>query len=909
MISTMTRLFLSTQQKSLTRFLPFPGLTKPFALVFVLFFAVVSQMYSPVAVQADNMTHTIFIPLKINAEMNKTAIETETDTLLKETVTGQGFSFLSRDIVSSEVDFNGTWPPKFESLQRVVPAATDYTVIGSLTKTGDAVSIDMVVFDMLDASQAQYYFEEGPFADLSNIFTTITSRILTFTNRHTIISSIAITGNKKIDSGAIIQKVGFSSGASYDPAKLRHAVKDIYAMGYFEDITVQVNDTEKGREVIFEVDEKPVIGQILMAGEKEIEADDIRAAIDLVPNNIVSTKDVQSSVESIKQLYKEKGFYNTKVSTTLTDTASGKVNVEFTIQEGIKVFIKDIFITGNHTFEAKVLKKVLQTSERGWLSWFTDSGVLNHDIVEQDSSRLASYYHNNGFVDAKVGNPDIVQDGKWITVTFNVEEGERYRVGTIELRGDLIEEKAELIKRLSLIKEKYFSSKVLRDDVLAITDRYAEKGYAFAEASPSTVKDNDNKRINIVFDITKQELIHINRIIVKGNSRTRDKVIRRQMLVKENGIFNAAALKQSRDRLQRLDYFENIEINPVPTIDESLMDVVVKVEEKATGNFSIGAGYSSVDSFMFMAEVSQNNFLGKGQQMSLQANLSGNSTQYNLRFTEPHLADSKLLFGIDLYNWMREYDDYTKNSQGIGLRFGYPIWKRWSMSAGYSYDHSVLSDVQPTAALVIRESQDINLTSAVTLGLGQDTRNRRTDPSEGHVYGMNIKYAGGFLGGESAFTKFEGNTSWYYPITQDTVLHWKLAAGVAFANSDNKLPVFEKFYLGGINSIRGFKGGSISPRDIVTDEKIGGGKMWYYNIEWIFPLVKDAGLKGLVFFDTGNVYSEHSAWDFGDIKKSVGLGFRWLSPMGPLRLEWGYNLDPTEYEAQSNWDFNIGGGF
>lgn len=881
-----------------------------FRTLLLLFFILPTLLliFPPVTVFAAGKSQTIFIPLKVNSDSDVTTISETADNTLKESVTQNGFTLLSRNIVSQTVDYNGTWPPSLETLKTIIPADTDYSIVGSLTKTGNVISVDMVVLDMLDSSQAKYYFEEGSDTDLSRIFNLITANILSFTNRHSIVSTVTVSGNKKIDTGAIIQKIGVSNGSTYDPIKLRQAIRDIYAMGYFEDISVQVNESENGREIIFEVTEKPVVGQILISGDKELEADDIREVIEIVPNNIISTRDVQDSVESIKALYKENGYYDTKISTVLSNTDSHKVDVEFKIKEGQKVFIKDIFITGNNAFKDKTLKKILQTSERGWLSWITDSGVLNNDIVDQDSSRLGAYYHNNGYIDAKVGSPEIVQDGEWITVTFNVEEGEQYRVGTVDIAGDLIEDKALLLNRLNIIKEKFFSSKILRDDVLALTDRYAEKGYAFAEANPTTVKDLENKRVNIVIDIVKQDLVYINRIIVKGNSRTRDKVIRRQMLIKETGIFNATALKKSHSRLQRLEYFESVEINPVPTVDDTLMDIVVEVEEKATGNFSIGAGYSSIDSFMFMGEISQNNFLGKGQHMALQANISGNSTQYNLKFTEPHLADSKLLFGVDFYDWRRDYDDYTKDSQGFGVRFGYPIWKLWHLSAGYTFDNSVLTDVLPTAPTEILDSQDIKVTSSINFGLGEDTRNRGSDPSEGHTYSLRTKYAGGFLGGDSEFTKLEGTTNWYYPVTKETVVHWKLSAGTVISSGD-KLPVYEKFYLGGINSIRGFKSGSISPRDLVRDVKIGGDKMWYYNLEWIFPLVKDAGLKGLVFFDTGNVYGKDEDWNFSEIKKSIGFGFRWLSPMGPLRLEWGYNLDPKEYEVQDNWDFNIGGAF
>lgn len=859
---------------------------------------------------SSRKSNTLFLPLKILTDSDQQTLTESADQALLSAVELVNLSFVSRQTAQEKFNYQGSWPPPHETISTIATANVDYVVAGSLTRTGNILSVDMVVYDLLDKSQVKYFYDEARSIDeLKNMLARITKTVNSYTNRFSRVAEITVSGNKKIDTGAIIQRIKIAPGDQYDPALLRQAIKDIYQMGYFEDIEIQLAESEQGHKITFAVQEKAIIGQIIISGEKEIAADEIREIIEIVPNNIISTTDVKKSIENIKQLYKDKGYYNTKVATELNTSPAGKVEVKFMIDEGQKVYIKDITITGNKAFKARQLTKILETSERGWLSWITDSGVLNHDIVEQDSARLAAFYHNNGYIDAKVGTPEITQKEGWIYINFNIFEGDRFRVGIVDLAGDLIEDKTSLLALSEVATEEFFSRKTLRDDVLRLTDKYAENGYAFAEVRPITEKDPLNKRVNIKFDIDKKELVYINRIIVKGNTRTRDKVIRRAMTLKETGIFNATAMKNSHKRLQRLDFFESVDITPEPTADESLMDIYVNVKEKATGNFSIGAGYSTYASFMFMAEVSQNNFLGKGQHMALQANISGNSTQYNLKFTEPHLADSKLLFGLDLYDWKREFDDYDKDSQGIGLRFGYPVWEKWSLSGGYSFDDTNLTDVRTTASKIITDSQDIKITSSVRLGISRDSRNRYPDPSAGATHSLSMKYAGGPLGGDSEFTKFEGTSNWYHELPWETTLHNQLSAGVTFANSGNKLPVFEKFYLGGINSIRGFKSSSISPRDPDTNEKIGGGKMWYYNLEWVFPLVKDVGLKGLTFFDAGNVYSEHGDWDFGDIKKSVGFGFRWLSPMGPLRLEWGYNLDPEPYEIQDNWDFTMGGSF
>jgi outer membrane protein insertion porin family len=339
------------------------------------------------------------------------------------------------------------------------------------------------------------------------------------------------------------------------------------------------------------------------------------------------------------------------------------------------------------------------------------------------------------------------------------------------------------------------------------------------------------------------------------------------------------------------------------------MDVVVDVKEKSTGQFSIGAGYSSADQLLFMAEISENNLLGTGNRLSLAADISSVTNRYNLSFTNPRIFDTSVLGGIDLFNWKKEYDDYTKDSTGGGLRFGHKLIEKLRLSYGYSYTDTTLSDVAENASQIIKDSQDINVVSAVHTALSRDTRDHLYNTTKGSVNVVSLEYAGGILGGEAEFTKLEGSTSWFFAMPWKTVFHIKGAAGQIFENEDGKLPVYEHFYLGGLNSIRGFKTAHVSPKDPVTGERIGGDKMWYSNLEVSFPLFEEAGLRGVIFTDFGNVYAVDEDWEFDKIKKSAGLGFRWLSPMGPLRLEWGYNLDPDPDEDSSVWDFSIGGGF
>ncbi|MGV1099280.1 outer membrane protein assembly factor BamA [Thiovibrio sp. JS02] len=879
--------------------------------VLLLVFALLTVFFSPGrALAAGDEPNTIFLPPKINAQTAIDALRATSDQALLDVLTGKGLTMLPREEVAKNVGYE-EWPPRQNSLPPLVTAAAvNYVATGSITRLGEQLSMDFVVYDLFSAAPPKYFYQVSRNeAELAATLKLLVGDILSHTGKYFLIESIQIAGNTRTDAGAIMRQIKSQAGDQYNPANLRADLRNIFQMGYFDDVQILVNDTEKGKQVTFQLTEKAVIGQVLIDGEDELEEDEIKEVISISPNTIINTKEVQNSVENIRKLYKDKGFYRTNVNAKLSYSTADRVNVSFVVEEGVKVFIKDIRFVGNNAFTARELRKEMTTSEKGLFSWFTDSGKLKRDLLEQDRSRIGAHYHNNGYIEAKIGEPVISYEGDALIITFEIAEGDRYRVGTIDIGGDLVGDKNEMFKFIELGKEKFFSRKILRDDVMRLTDYYAEKGFAFAEIEPDLSKNAEDRRMDVNLKVSKGHLVHVNRINIKGNTRTRDKVIRREIQVKEGGILDASAVRKSSERLQRLDFFEEVNVTPEPTVQEDLMDVVVDVKEKATGTFSVGAGYSSVDNLMFMGEVSENNFLGKGQRVSLQANMSSSSNRYNFSFTEPRLNDTKLLFGYDLYNWEREYDDYTKDSTGGALRFAYPVWEKWVLGWGYGYDDTQLYDVSPYASEIIKESQSIETTSFVRVGLTKDTRDRYTDTSKGAITTYSIKHAGMFLGGDSAFTKYEASTSWYFPLKWDTVFHAKGSAGYVAENEDKKLPVYERFYLGGLNTIRGFDNGKVSPLDPTTGERIGGTKMWYGNLEWIFPIVKEAGLKGLVFFDTGNVYDDKETWDFSDLRYSAGLGFRWMSPMGPLRLEWGYNLDPEPGEQSGVWDFSLGGAF
>lgn len=854
-----------------------------------------------------------FLPLNIHSPYDADAIQTKTDGDLRSVLATTNIALIPRDEAEKLVSYKDAWPPSAKALQAIADkTGAENIAAGNLTVFGNKISIDVKLFDLLSPGNPTFYFQTVDSAEgVKDALIKIAGEIRNYLDKDFRVALIAPEGNQRIDSGAILRKIKTKAGDAYDQATLRNDLKEIFKMGYFNDVQIDISDTAAGKKVLFRVVEKPLINTVIFEGIDELKEEDVKAAANIKEQFILNPIKISEAEEAIRQLYKTKGFYNSKVITSITYPDDKGANVLFKIDEGKKIYIKEISVEGNTTFTDSELLGEIETGEKWFMSWLTDTGLLDMNKIQQDSQRIVGYYNNHGFLEAKIGEPQIRQEEEWLYVKFVVEEGQRYRVGTVDFTGDLLGDKEKMASLVAVRNQEYMSRQQIREDILKITDYYAEAGYAFASIRPVTVKTPAGDRMDITFKITKGNLVYIDRITIKGNTRTRDNVIRRELRIAEGGVFDSKALRESTQALQRLMFFEQVNITPEPSLDPDRMHVVVDVKEKSTGTFSVGAGYSSADKLIVMGQIAENNFLGRGDSLSLSGNVSGNSSRYNLGYTNPHLNDSALSWGLDLFNTSREYDDYTKDSTGGGIRLGYPIFEKWQVFGNYSYTDTDLTDVSEDASYIIRNSVDLHVTSAFKVSLVRDTRNKRYGASEGSRNVVSVKYGGGPFGGDAEFTKVEGSSGWYFPMPLRTIFHAALNAGQVFENETDKLPVYERFYLGGLNSIRGFKYAKVSPIDAESGDRIGGDKMWYTNTEVVFPLLETQGLMGVVFLDAGQVLNDDEDWaDASDsLKKATGLEVRWLSPMGPLRLVWGYNLEPTNGEDDSVWDFSVGGVF
>jgi outer membrane protein insertion porin family len=877
-----------------------------------LFFTLLGLMCSGESLAA-NETRLAVLPFVVNAPKPLEHLRMRLQEMLAREMQKKGFSVVDLEAVNRHPQAL-TPPADPQGLTEMALALkADYLAVGSLTQVGETFSLDA---RLIDANARKPPFLAFSVADHSEALSESMGQIASSFENQIIglaqVDSVRVGGNQRIEREAILAVVKTKKGDRLDYGQLDKDLRDIYRMGYFTDVSIETEGGSAGTIVSFNVKEKPSIGKLVFEGNKKIEADDLKNEVGIKLYTILDQNEIKQSINRLKEFYRKKGYYGVEIKERTEPQPNNQVSVVYVIDEGQKIFITKIEFLGNKAFDGKQLKSIMETSEHGFLSWITDSGVLDSKKLEFDVFKLTSFYHNQGYIKAVVGDPKIAPNQeKGLTVTFEVKEGDRYSVGKVEVSGDLIMPSDELLKKVSISKEKVFNREVVRKDILALKEVFAEEGYAYAEVSLRTKENDPAHTVDIHYDVSKGEKVRFERINITGNTSTRDKVIRRELKALEGEYFNGKAVSRSTQNLNRLGFFETVEIQTRKGSLEDLMVMDVKVKEKPTGSFSFGAGYSSVDSVVGMVQIEQNNFQGYGQRLSASIRLGGNSSQFDVRFLEPWLLDRPISTEVRGYNWNREFDDYSKDSWGGSLFFGFPVGldDYTKGSVQYGYEDSYISDVDDNASFLLRDMEGHSVTSAVTLGLTRNSVNRAWNPSQGSINSITFEYAGGIFAGDNYFNKYVGRSAWFFPLPLSTVFMTQGRWGYADRRSGGELPVYEKFFLGGLNTVRGYEYASISPRDPETDDKVGGEKMMCYNVEFRFPLIKEQGVIGLVFFDAGNVWESDRQADFADLRKSVGGGVRWYSPMGPLRLEWGYALDPRDDEESSQLEFSIGAEF
>jgi outer membrane protein insertion porin family len=730
-----------------------------------------------------------------------------------------------------------------------------------------------------------------------------------------LVTQIDVVGAHKVDEATVRFKLKSRVGDRYSPDAVREDLKGLYSLGFFEDIVVRADIFEGGLRLTFVLYEKPSIESIKFVGNKKLSTDKIKAKVDLVEGGVIPPGALAKNVEKIRLYYEEEGYYRARIEASEERISPQEVALTFTIVEGDKFDVSDIQIVGNVALTAKEITSKMQTEP---LYLFFFGGTLKREELRRDLDRIRLLYLDNGFLDIAVQEPEIQIDDakKKLKIIIKVQEGPQYRIGQFTVSGSKLFPEAELLAVVQSRPGGVFSREKLQADVVALTDRYTERGYLFAEINPLTDVHRETSTVDISVEIVEGQQVYINRIEIQGNARTRDKVIRREIRLVEGDVFSSSLVQASKQGIQALGYFEEVRFEPKRTPTPDQVNIVVDLKEKPTGSFSIGGGYNSVDGLLAAASISQTNLFGYGKQMGVTGQYGQNASRLNFQYTDPHIQDSNYVGQLRIFANSTDYvsaQGYKEQNYGSSVTVGHNLGWFLFGSVGYLWEWVKIYDLTSSAPeLVVQQAAEnggVSKTSALIFTLKRDTLDNLFTPTRGLRLEGTFQYAGGFLAPGDDYNNFYLTTfeaSYYHPLWWILVGHIRgfIGYGEAFDNTPD-LPVQQRFYLGGINTIRGFKNFTVGPIDPTTGTNEGGNKAFYIQNEILFPIYDPLRLRGLVFFDTGNAFGELQGFSW-NVKYGVGVGIHFNSPLGNIRLEWGFPINRTEQERGQVLYFSAG---
>jgi outer membrane protein insertion porin family len=734
------------------------------------------------------------------------------------------------------------------------------------------------------------------------------------------VAQIRVEGLKRIEKDAVLAKITTKPGSVITQDQIRSDIQALFNMGYFDDISIEAESGESGQvDLIYSVRERPVISKVQFEGNERLSSSDLKDVIKVKEWSILDVNKVKEDVSLIQKHYEEKGFYLAKVSFDLKSSKPNEVELIYRINDYDKVQIKKITFLNNRKFKDEELKSVLaETREGGFFSFINNSGNFKESAFKQDLQRLTYWYLDHGYVKFKYENPVVTvsDDKKWLYISIYVDEGEKYQMGNLDFGGDLLFPKEELHSELTLNEGDTFSISKRNVDIQHLTEKYQDLGYAFVNVIPKMNIHDDTKTLDVEYAFEKGNLVYFGEINVLGNSKTYDKVIRRELKIHEGELYSGSKMRISRENVERLGYFAPGEVlfNTVsPKGKPDVLNVEITVKERSTGTITLGAGYGSYQGFFFTTQISEINLMGRGQTLSLAAQYSilQLSQSLNLGFTEPYTFDSLWTTGFDLYALKFPIPNrWTTSKLGFDVRLGHPIV---NYTYGYiTYKHEGIQDLNQDPSVsqdVIRA--DSGILSSVTFSVVRDKRNNRFETSAGNYQSASFEIAG--IYGDKKYFKTVLNNRFYQRIVGDLVFRNSTEMGQITAYGGSPLPPSQKFYLGGPNNMKGYQLFLLGPQTTSSQgfpQPLGGNVEAFSLFELEYPIIREAGIKAVLFFDAGN------AWDHlpknGEpfvIRTDAGFGFRWFSPIGPLRFEWGFPLAKQNNEESPVFQFFIGPPF
>lgn len=778
------------------------------------------------------------------------------------------------------------------------------------------------------------------------------------------IVEIRVAGNRRISTDDVLAFIREQKGEPFKPEALTRDVRDLWDSSFFDDIEVDLERRDGGVHLRFLVRERPSIRTIEVKGNSEIDTDKLLEGISVKSGATLSYPALRVAVQKLRDMYAEQGYFLAEASFEVIPQRENEVTVAFTIREHEPVTVRRVTFIGNENISDEELREVMFTGQTSLLS-FGSGGPFRQDAFERDILMITATYYDRGFLSVQVATPRVMltPDRTGIEVSITIDEGPQYRIRQLRIferdaEGREVEPIGGRRHLRQMVRAKggdIFNRAELAKDLQDVRTMYRDEGFANVEAEPQTELDPDEKLVDIVVPIRRGPPVRFDRIEITGNTKTRDKVIRRELQIAEGELFNETKLETSRRLVTALGYFERVDVSTEQGSAPDRINVNIDVVERPTGTFQIGAGFSSIESFIATAQVQQANLFGNGQSLSLQAQISGLRQLVDIRFFEPYLFDSDFSFSTELFDRLLIYNDFSQSSIGGAVTFGYPLTDPPFLRASLTYTGSLDRVSTTTTSTLLGTSSAVSvfqrlplhnlfqdgLTSSVRPALTYDTRDNRLFPTSGIFLQGSAELASPIFASDNEFLRYRATGRFYYPLGAGFVAKLNMEGGVVTSPKDEGVPIFARFFLGGILDLRGFRYRTIGPRlplnqsldpnspPIFNGANIGGNVMYYQNLELEFPIVEKVGVRGVFFTDAGNAWNLEQLYcnaahagsfavtspcfdgldSLTTLRTSWGFGIRWFSPLGPLRFEWGFPFKPLPYEEASVFEFTIGNFF
>jgi outer membrane protein insertion porin family len=704
-----------------------------------------------------------------------------------------------------------------------------------------------------------------------------------------VIQSIQVEGNQRIEAATVRSYMTVDAGNPFDPAQLDQSLKNLFATGLFDDVTIR----REGDSLVVTVVENPIINRIAFEGNQRLDDDVLTSEVQLRPRVVYTRSRVQNAVSRILELYRRNGRFGATVEPKVIQLPQNRVDLVFEINEGDLTQVERIVFIGNQAFDDDDLRGVVQTKEAAWYRFFSTDDTYDPDRLAFDQELLRRYYLARGYADFNVRSAiaELTPDGKSFVITFTVDEGQPYDFGAIEIDSRLRDLEPEQLRELIQTETgDTYNADRIEDSILALTEEIGELGYAFVEINPVPTKHEDEHTIDLTYVINEGSRVYVERIDIVGNVRTLDEVIRREFRIAEGDAFNTSLLRRSRQRIQDLGFFENVELRTLPGSTADRTRIEVDVTERSTGELSFGAGYSTSDGPLGDIRLSERNLLGRGQSLSLEFTISARTQEIDLSFTEPYFLDRDLAAGFDLFRRSTDFQSegsFDQTTTGGTLRASYPLTERLRHSLRTTLREDQINDVDNDASRFIKQEEGNALTALIGHTLSYDVRDTRFLPSDGYLIRFDQDLAD--FGADTRFVRNEVLASYYYPFFPDVVLNVSARGGYIHGLGE-EVRLFDRFFLGGA-TLRGFKFAGVGPRDTTTNDALGGNLLYTGSTELRFPLGLPEELRifGRAFVDAGTLYDSDASGpeveDSSELRAAAGLGLSWLSPLGPISVD------------------------